>query len=148
METDSKREIEILIGAQYGDSAGHTVFGPPRRALLEAISEFVKSPATDQLERIYLTLRVDGGFIAWGELGCKRLRFQKLRRYISIDLCFTSESWTLPDADVEKLFLQFADEGFQLVVGRLKKERIALDFEQLLGEWDQVKEKYRHEYSS
>lgn len=133
----------ILVGVQVGGVAADQATDPhimPLRRLLEA---HCRGPYSPEVDEFSLVLRVDGDISYWEQEGCDRMRRRQKDRYITIDIYVPKSRWEgVPGIEIRKYLAACVEDAFQRMIGKLRKDKVAVDGDALLQDFALVKAQY------
>ena len=117
----------ISIGAQIGGPENCPI-GDLKVPLYHLLSKHVTSTHCTSIDEFSIVLRVDGTLQKFGKEGLARLRFSKIRRYITVDVQIPEEIWKPLNIEESKQYLvKQVVLALTECVARLKKEKIAVE---------------------
>ncbi|MGE0809273.1 MAG: hypothetical protein AB7N69_01505 [Immundisolibacter sp.] len=125
---------KITIGAELGDpeSKGKSDL---KIILVRLFDKHVTATHCSAIDQYALVLRIDGKFGQFGEEGLARLRFQKSRRYISVDIQIPEHVWKpMTIAEFGVYLVQRVREALYACVERLEHSRAQVDRELLFAQ--------------
>lgn len=132
----------ISIGCQSGGPEAGVV-GRAKVPLYLALERHLTSTHCSAIDEFALILRVDGSLDKFGAEECTRLRFERTRRYIKIDIQIPEPAWKpLNEAGLKKYLVQRIKGAIALCVDRLREEKIAVDTATLESEIESASREY------
>ena len=124
----------ISIGADLGDRES-TEKSHLKIPLVRALDRHVTTTHCSAIDEYALVLRIDGRFAQFGEEGLARLRFQKSRRYITIDIQVPVHVWQpMTFSEFKGYLAQRVTDAMMACVERLERSKEQVDKELLFAE--------------
>lgn len=124
----------ISIGCEQGGPEA-CLIPSLKVALYQSLNKHVTSTHCEAIDEYALVLRVDGSLSKYGDEGLSRLRFAKVRRYITIDIQIPEAIWK-PLGEIEtKLYLvKQVQAAVSACAERLTKDRYTVNYPRLSAE--------------
>jgi hypothetical protein len=117
----------ISIACDCGGPEARFV-GERKVLLYQALSRSVSSTHCSAIDEYALVLYVDGSVAKYGPEGLSRLRFAKVRRYISVDLVVSETRWkSLERSELDALLVEQVKLGLEACCQRLERDRQHVD---------------------
>ena len=103
--------------------------------LVRALDKHVNATHCSAIDEYALVLRMDGRFAQFGEEGLARLRFQKSRRYITVDIQVPVHVWQpMTIAEFKEYLVQRVADAMTACVERLERSKEQVDREALFAQ--------------
>ena len=123
----------ISIGCQQGGPEACCI-RELKVALYRALGRHVTSTHCLEIDEYALVLRVDGSLSKFGDEGITRLRFARVRRYITLDIQIPEKVWMPMGEAQTKLYLATqVRAAISACVKRLVKDKCSVDEHALYG---------------
>lgn len=108
-------------------------------AFRKLLGRFCEGPYTDDIDEFALILRIGGSMQEFAE-GCDRIRRNRKRKYITVDIGFPSDRWRgRPDKYIREALSEAVETGLLCCVMRLERDKAAIDKDRLLSEFSRAK---------
>ncbi|MFZ6769976.1 hypothetical protein ACO0LM_23220 [Undibacterium sp. Di26W] len=121
----------ISIGAQMGGPEPCLV-GELKVPLYHAFAKHVTSTHCAAIDEYAIILRVDGSLDKFGAEGITRLRFEKARRYIKVEIQIPEAVWQpMTKSQTKEYLADQVQSAIAICVQRLNKERSVVAEERL-----------------
>jgi hypothetical protein len=131
--------LGVLAGGKLAAEATHPQYRPLRR-LLQA---HCQGPYSAEVDEFSLILRIDGDIDHWEKEGCDRMRRSKKERYITIDIYVPRQRWEgVEGIQIRRYLATCVQEAFEKMIGKLQRDKVAIDGYLLLRDFAIVKEQY------
>ena len=129
--------VTVTLGMQTSGDDDRT--NPHVLALRKLLAAKCVGPYCDEIVEFALILRVGGNMQEFDFEGCERLRRNRKKKYITVDLGFPSRRWrNVSDADIRKYLGTIVETGLLCCVHRLKRDKVAVA-PQLMEDYAAVK---------
>lgn len=133
----------ILVGVQSGDVPSSRATDPHIRPLRKLLEAQCHGPYSADVDEFSLVFRVDGDLWYWNQEGCDRMRRSKKKRYITIDIYVPRSRWEgVRGIEIRKYLAACVEEAFQKMIGKLKRDKVAVDGDALLRDFAVAKAQY------
>jgi len=133
----------ILVGVQAGDVTSSRATDPHIRPLRNLLEAHCVGPYSPDVDEFSLVFRVDGDIWHWEQEGCDRMRRSKKKRYITIDIYVPRSRWEgVRGIEIRKYLSACVEDAFQRMIGKLRKDKVAVDGDALLRDFAIVKAHY------
>ena len=132
----NENQIRISFGAQYGDMASADAVDKHRDRLRAILNAMNGSSSSEQATEFAFILRVDGEIHNWGRAGTSHLRYTKKDKCVQIDVFMPEEVWRSgDDFSIRKYLHDQFNDGFALMIQRLKKANVELDYADIVPQF-------------
>jgi hypothetical protein len=139
--SDSNRLPYVHFGAQIGSwEAGYSV-SLHLTVLAKLLRQYCDYEYVPNLDDMYVAFRVDGDIEHWDKEGCERLRLARKQRYITIDIMMPRSRWE-GRMEIRRFITENFKNALQLMVNRLKKEKMEVDDTRLFEDYAKVEREY------
>lgn len=133
----------ILVGGDIGGPAAARATTPHTRPLRNLLEAHCRGPYSPDVDEFSLVLRVDGDIAYWEQEGCDRMRRSKKKRYITIDIYVPQWRWEgVPGIEIRTYLAACVEDAFQRMIGKLKRDKVAVDGDALLRDFAMAKAQY------
>lgn len=138
-----KNPDRIVIFAHVGGETADDVMAPHIVALSKLLGTHCKGNYNPEVDTILLRLFVDGELDQWRFEGCQRLRRNRKKRYIAVDIGMPRARWEgMPPSKIRKYLSDSVAQAITLCVERLKKDKSVVDSETLFRDYAKVRVEY------
>jgi hypothetical protein len=117
----------VTIGEDVG---GENAFDATRSVMSHLRTLLKKSfpgKMCSDIHELALLIRIDGDTHKFKFRGPERIRLNRKKRYISIDIGLEKGDWDVPQSKFKKTLSEFILDGLERVLERLRKNRITCD---------------------
>lgn len=122
--------LGIGIGGDYGDPASAKAFMPLKTPLNRLFEKHCSKSYCPNLIGFSLVLRVTGKLMDFESEGIERLRRNRKKQYITVDIVIPEKNWKgVPKEKLRDDLVQLVREALELEVARLKKDKETVDEE-------------------
>lgn len=128
----------ITLGTQTSREDNRT--SRPVLEMRKLLAEECQGPYSPEIDEFALILRVGGEMQEFNFEGCERIRRNKKKRYITLDLGFPSSRWKgATDTDVRLYIAEAVETGLLCCIRRLEKDKAQVDSTKLMSDFARVK---------
>jgi hypothetical protein len=111
--------------------------------LRKLLASECNGPYSEEVREFALILRVGGIMQEFDFLGCERIRRNRRRQYITLDLSFPSREWKGRDAlHIRQFLVDQIETGIRCFVDRLNRDKVNVQGSELLADIARVKAMY------
>jgi len=124
-------KTQITFGVQAGDVASNKTMQPFYMSLRKNFDEICQGKYFAELDEIAFILRIDGEFGRFNFEGFEKLRLQKKRRYITVDLGVTERIWQSGSEEIKSYLARTVLECLGAIIAKVKSAKLEVDAERL-----------------
>ena len=133
----------ITFGAQMGDEKVDEIFQPLLISLRKLLKIYCSSVYSDTIHEFAPIARIDGDIWFWNFNGCQKLRINRKGKYITVDVGITHEVWKgKTEIEIKKHLFSELKNAINMMLSKLKKEKINVDEKKLLHDLNLVEMEY------
>jgi hypothetical protein len=138
-----KQKDLFSFGAEMGDTFASKAVDPHLLALRRIMWRYFTVPYTDPPLTFDPVLRVDGDLWYWQFEGCQKLRLMRKQGYITVDIGMPrNRCENVQPYEIRQYLMSNLKKCFQMMVAKLKKEKIPVDDKRLFGDLAKVEREY------
>lgn len=139
----------VTLGVQAGDVASSDATRPHFMLLRKLLAAGCRGPYSPEVKEFALILRIDGDIYCWNKEGCGRMRRSKKDYYITIDIYVPKGRWQgKTPAEIRSYLAEQVEQALSLMIGKLQADKVPIQSQDLLNDWQTVKQKYFEQTSS
>ncbi len=129
----------ITLGVQTSREDNRT--DKPILEIRKLLAEWCRGPYSPEIDEFALILRVGGEMQEFDFEGCERIRRNRKKRYITLDLGLPLCRWKgAPDAEIRKYIVEAVETGLLCFIGRLEKDKTQINSSGLMNDFRKVRE--------
>mgnify|MGYP000098926034 FL=1 len=133
----------VIVGVQTGDVPSDRATDPHIRPLRKLLQAHCQGPYSPDVDEFSLVIRIDGDIYHWEQEGCDRMRRSKKERYITIDIYVPRARWEgVSGIEIRKYLAACVEDAFRRMIGKLQRDKVAVDGDALLRDFATVREQY------
>jgi hypothetical protein len=133
----------ITFGVQSGDVPSGDATEPHFMPLRKLLAARCIGPYSPEIDEFPIVLRVSGQIWRFEGEGCQRLRLQRKKRYITIDIVMPENRWLgASAADIRTFLARMTEEAIELMIAKLEKSGVKVESEKLRADLRQVLAEY------
>jgi hypothetical protein len=118
----------VSLGVQEGGPTSSPIVTPFYMGLRRALARSFPDLDSVQGTEVAFVLRIDGDISYWNKSGPGYLRLYKKRKEVTLDLFMPRSAWEgVTGPQIEAFLKDIIRQGFEMVIARLKKEKILKD---------------------
>jgi len=131
----------ITLGMQTSREDNRT--GAPVLRLRMLLREHCKGPYSSEIDEFALILRIGGEMQEFDFEGCERIRRNRKKRYITVDLGFPSYKWKgTADSEICSYVARLVETGLLCCIRRLEKDKVSIDAEKLMSDFGRARDRF------
>jgi hypothetical protein len=143
MENKMSDKPTVIVGVQTGDVPSDRATDPHIRPLRKLLQAHCQGPYSPDVDEFSLVIRIDGDIYHWEQEGCDRMRRSKKERYITIDIYVPRARWEgVSGIEIRKYLAACVEDAFRRMIGKLQRDKVAVDGDALLRDFATVREQY------
>jgi hypothetical protein len=138
-----ERNPAITFGSQMGDMNVAEIIQPLLIELRKLLKTHCHNRYSQVIHEFAPIARIDGDIWAWNFEGCQKLRINRKEKYITVDIGVPRWAWeNKTENEIKTYLLNGLKEAIDLMISRLKKERIEVDELKLYHDLTLVEKEY------
>ena len=111
--------------------------------LRQQLATQCKGPYSEDIVEFALVLRIGGNMQEFDFEDCERIRRNRRRKYITVDLGFPSRRWRgVSDDEIRKYLVEIVETGLLCCLNRLQKDKTQVESSKLMSDFASVKHHY------
>jgi len=117
-------KLGIGIGGDYGDPESGSLYMPMKQRLNQLFEQQCAKSYCPVVDEFSIVLRVSGRILDFDSEGIERMRRNRKKRYITLDIVIPEKRWKMvPKKKVRNDLAELVREALKLEVARLKKDK-------------------------
>ena len=124
----------ITLGMQTSREDNRT--GRHVLEMRKLLAEHCRGPYSPEIDEFALILRIGGEMQEFDFEGCERIRRNRKKKYITLDLGFPSSKWkAATDAEIRQFIVEAVETGLLCCIRHLQKDKTTIDSAKLISDF-------------
>lgn len=133
----------ITFGSQMGDQKVAEIVQPLLIELRRLLKIYCNNNYSKEIKEFAPIARIDGDIWSWNFEGCQKMRLSRKEKYITVDVGVPRQRWeNKSETEIKVYLFNGLREAVNLMLIKLKKEKIHVEEENLLNDLLVVEREY------